>query len=121
MARPASVNPRATLTFEYLCGVLERRGILTRDQARDVAGKGEIAHARLLRQRTGTARKRGASGADGVHPAETLASMGVGQAGDERYPLTERTIMQALAQHVGLPYIDLDPLKIDAKLAPTLL
>ncbi len=29
--------------------------------------------------------------------------------------------MQALAQHVGLPFVDLDPLKIDAKLAPKLL
>ena len=29
--------------------------------------------------------------------------------------------MQALAQHVGLPFVDLDPLKIDAKLAPQLL
>ena len=29
--------------------------------------------------------------------------------------------MQALAQHVSLPYVDLDPLKIDAKLAPKLL
>jgi general secretion pathway protein E len=121
MARPASVNPRATLTFEYLCGVLERRGLLTKEQARDVTGKGEVAHARLLRQRSGGARKRGASGADGVHPAETLASMALGQAGDARYPLTERTIMQAFAQHVGLPFVDLDPLKIDAKLAPTLL
>ena len=29
--------------------------------------------------------------------------------------------MQALATHVGLPFVDLDPLKIDAKLAPQLL
>jgi general secretion pathway protein E len=29
--------------------------------------------------------------------------------------------MQALAQHVNLPFVDLDPLKIDAKLAPQLL
>src|SRR5262249_52608617 len=33
----------------------------------------------------------------------------------------ERTIMQALAKYIGLPFVDLDPLKIDAKLAPQLL
>jgi general secretion pathway protein E len=121
MPSAASVTPRATLTFEFLCAVLERRGLLTPEQRRDLASKGEVAHARLLRLRSTGARKRGASGADGVHPAETLASMAVGQAGDARYPLTERTIMQALAQHVQLPYVDLDPLKIDAKLAPKLL
>lgn len=56
-----------------------------------------------------------------MHPAEVLASMGLAQGGDSRFPLGERTIMQALAQHVGLSYVDLDPLKIDAKLAPQLL
>jgi general secretion pathway protein E len=56
-----------------------------------------------------------------VHPAETLVSLGLGQGGDARFPLTERVVMQGLATHVGLPYVDLDPLKIDAKLAPKLL
>jgi general secretion pathway protein E len=41
--------------------------------------------------------------------------------GDARFPVSERAVMQALAQHVGLPFVDLDPLKIDAKLAPQLL
>ena len=121
MPTSAAVSPRATLTFEYLCRVLEKRGLLTAEQRRDAMGKAEVAHARLLRLRTGGTRKKGASGADGVHPAETLASMGLGQAGDARFPLAERPIMQAFAAHVGLPYVDLDPLKIDAKLAPQLL
>jgi general secretion pathway protein E len=117
----AAVNPRATLSFEYLCGVLERAGLLTREQRREAVSRGEVAHARLARQRGAAPRKRGPSGTDGVHPAEVLVSMGMGQAGDARYPLSERVVMQALAQHVGLPYVDLDPLKIDAKLAPQLL
>jgi general secretion pathway protein E len=117
----AAVTPRATLTFEYLCGVLERAGVLTAEQRRDAVSRGEVAHARLVRQRGATPRKRGASGTDGVHPAEVIVSMGMGQAGDARYPLSERVVMQALAQHLGVPYVDLDPLKIDAKLAPQLL
>jgi general secretion pathway protein E len=118
----AAVSPRATLTFEFLCRVLEKAGVLTTEQRQDAVAKGEVAHARLLRQRTSGPRgKRAPSGSDGVHPAETLVSLGYGQAGDERYPLTERIIMQALAKHLGLPYVDLDPLKIDAKLAPKLL
>jgi general secretion pathway protein E len=44
--------------------------------------------------------------------------MGFGVGGDPRYPLTERTIMQALAEHFSLPFVDLDPLELDAKLAP---
>jgi general secretion pathway protein E len=117
----AAVNPRASLTLEYLCAVLEHAGVLTGDQRREAAARGDVALARLHRQRAGGARKRGSPGGDGVHPAEVLLSLAFGQAGDARYPLTERVVMQALAAHVGLPYVDLDPLKIDAKLAPQLL
>ncbi len=117
----AAINPRATLTFEYLCGVLERAGLLTKEQRRDAVSKADVAHARLLRQRSGGVRKRAASVGEGVHPAEVLVSMGLGQAGDDRYPMGERVVMQALAKHVNLPYVDLDPLKIDPKLAPKLL
>jgi general secretion pathway protein E len=117
----SAVSPRATLTFEFLCRVLEKGGLLTTEQRRDAVARGDVAHARLLRQRTAGPRKKAPSGSDGVHPAETLVSLGLGQGGDARFPLTERIVMQGLAKHVGLPYVDLDPLKIDAKLAPKLL
>jgi general secretion pathway protein E len=115
-----AVQARGTLTLEYLCGVLERAGFVTNEQRRDAVARGDAAHARLLRQRAAGPRKR-SGGSEQVHPAEVLASMGFGRGGDERYPLGERAIMQALAAHVGLPFVDLDPLKIDAKLAPQLL
>ena len=121
MTATKAVNPRATLTFEYLCDVLLRAKLVTQDQWKDALGKGDVAHARLLRQRAGGVRKKTQGAGDGVHPAEVIVALGMGQAGDERYPLTERTIMQALAAHVRLPFVDLDPLKIDAKLAPQLL
>ncbi len=112
---------RSALTLEYLCQILERSGLLTDEQRREALARGDVTHARLLRQRAGGPRKRGAGVGEGVHPAEVLASMGLGQAGDARFPLGERVIMQALAQSVGVPFVDLDPLKIDAKLAPHLL
>jgi general secretion pathway protein E len=121
MSASASSAPgRPSLTLEYLCGVLERSGLITQEQRKGAVARGDVTHARLLRQRSSAPRKR-AGAADHVHPAEVLASMALGQGGDERFPLTERAIMQALAAHVGLTYVDLDPLKIDAKLAPKLL
>jgi general secretion pathway protein E len=122
MPAPA-LHPRATLTLEYLCDVLEHAGMLTLEQRRDAVARGDVAFARLLRQRGGGPRKRAGAAAagDSVHPAEVLASLGLTHAGDARLPVTERAIMQALAQHVSLPFVDLDPLKIDAKLAPRLL
>jgi general secretion pathway protein E len=116
-----AIQARATLTFEYLCGVLERASLITGDQRREAATKADGVQARLLRQRATGPRKRAAGVGDGVHPAEVIVAMGLGQGGDPRFPLSERVIMQALAQHVRLPFVDLDPLKIDAKLAPQLL
>ncbi len=109
------------LTVAYLCETLEQAGILTNEQRRDALAKSDVAHARLLRQRAGAVRKRNPGPGEGVHPAEVLASMGLAQGGDPRFPLTERTIMQALAARLGLTFVELDPLKIDAKLAPQLL
>jgi general secretion pathway protein E len=117
----AAIHSRATLTLDYLCSVLERAGLVTDEQRREAVARGDLFHARLLRQRATGPRKRGASVGEGVHPAEVLVAMGIGQGGDARYPLNERTVMQALAQHLGVPFVDLDPLKIDAKLAPKLL
>ncbi len=111
---------RRALTFDYLCELLLTANLLTSDQVRDASVREERERARLLRQRAGGPRKRG-SVDEAIHPAELLAAMGYGAAGDARYPLTERMMMQQVARQVGLPFIDLDPLKIDAKLAPQLL
>ncbi len=121
MPATKAVTPRATLTFEYLCDVVLRAGLITQDQWRDALSKGDVVHARLLRQRSGGVRKKSPGAGDAVHPAEVIVALGLGQAGDDRFPLGERAIMQALATHVGLSFVDLDPLKIDAKLAPQLL
>jgi general secretion pathway protein E len=117
----AAPHGRARLTLDYLCETLEQAGLLTADQRRDAALRGDVAHGRLLLQRGAGARKRSAGTGDGVHPAEVLASMALGQAGDARFPLNERAIMHALAARLGLAFVELDPLKIDAKLAPKLL
>ncbi|HEX3769776.1 MAG TPA: GspE/PulE family protein [Polyangiaceae bacterium] len=116
-----ALHSRATLTLDYLCAVLEKAGLIANEQHREILVKGEVTQARLMRQRATGPRKRAASVGDGIHPAEVIVALGVTQKGDERFPLTERSIMQALALHFQLPYVDLDPLKIDAKLAPKLL
>ncbi len=58
MGMPATkaVNPRATLTFEYLCDVLLRAKLITQDQWRDALGKGDV----VARTAVAPARGRGA-------------------------------------------------------------
>ncbi len=107
-----------TLTFEFLCDIMEHARLLTTAQKRDAVARYEVERARLLRSRGAGPRLK--PGED-VHPAEVLSVMGFGINNDERYPLNERLIMQTLAKTLNYPFVDLDPLKIDAKLAAQLL
>jgi general secretion pathway protein E len=114
------VAKNASLTLDFLCELLEVSGLLSAAQRREVSSRSAVEHARLVRARASGPRVKG-GGLDDVHPAEVLAVMGLCIGGDERLPLNERAIMQAVAKYIGLPFVDLDPLKIDAKLAPQLL
>jgi general secretion pathway protein E len=114
------VAKTASLTLDFLCELLEVSGLMTPGQRREVETRGPVEQARIVRAKAGGPRPRG-GGLDDVHPAEVIAVMKLCIGGDERLPLNERTIMQAVAKYIGLPFVDLDPLKIDAKLAPALL
>ncbi len=115
------MDPRGELTFDFLSGVLVHAGVLTPKQGTEARANADREYARILRVRSGGTHPRNPGAKELVHPAEVLAAMGLGVGGDEQQPLTERVIMQTLAAHLRLPFVDLDPLKIDAKLAPQLL
>ncbi len=108
---------RVELTFELVCDVLQSAGLMTAEQRRDAGLREERERARLLHGRMVGGKRHGGSAEEKVHPAEVLAAMGLFVNGDPRYPLTEEMIVQALAQAIKVPYVHLDPLKIDAKLA----
>jgi len=120
MSSNKAVSPRPSLSVDYLCNLLEAAQLMSPEQRRDVAVRSPLERARLFRQRAAGRPTRG-GGIDNVHPAEIIAALGLKIRDDERAPLNERTIMSALAEHAHLPFVDLDPLKIDAKLAPQLL
>ncbi|HOU90399.1 MAG TPA: ATPase, T2SS/T4P/T4SS family, partial [Polyangiaceae bacterium] len=112
------VPGRTELTLSLLCDVLEREGLLTPEQRRDALLHEGRERARILHQRAGAGR-RGASAtaAEKVHPAEVIAALGLNVGGDPRFPLTEQLVVEAFARAIDVPYVTLDPLKIDAKLA----
>jgi general secretion pathway protein E len=108
------------LTFEAVCGLLVRARVLSHEQARDATVREERERARLIRQREGRPLRRAAFAAV-VHPAEILAAMDLAAYGDPERKVTEKLVMEIVAEAVGLPFIELDPLKLDAKLAPQFL
>lgn len=113
--------PRA-LTFETVCELLVCAKVLAPDHARDVMIRGERERARIVRQRIGRpqAGQKGPTEAI-VHPAEVIASMEIPHFANPEAKITEKNVMEVVARTVNLPFVDLDPLKIDAKLAPQFL
>jgi general secretion pathway protein E len=113
------VERNVTLTFDWLCDLLEKAGLLSAEQRREAMLREDRERVRLIRQQTEGAPRRGPEGRrdELVHPAEVIAAMGFAIGGDARAPLTEKLVMQALAQAAGLPFVVLDPLKVDGRLA----
>jgi general secretion pathway protein E len=121
----------AGLGFEAVCRLLVEASLLTAEQARDAMVREDRERARLIRQRAtrllGKSRSGHGSGFTGttkdavVHPAEILVAMDLlvsPNASGDGVKLTEKMVMEVVARAAKLPFVDLDPLKIDAKLAP---
>ncbi len=101
------------LTFENLARLMERRGLLSRDQLKDVLSRGKVQESRLFSNRHSGTSRRSTPGAELVSPAEVLASFNLEIHGSHGNLLTEDAITNALASATGLPYFKIDPLKLD--------
>ncbi len=101
------------LTFENLAYLMERRGLLSKEQLREVLSRGKAQESRLFtRNNSGTFRRSGSS-TEFVSPAEVLASFNLEIPGSQKTLLSEDLITDALASATGLPYYKIDPLKLD--------
>jgi general secretion pathway protein E len=115
------------LGFEAVCKLLVESRVLTVEQAREAVVREDRERARLIRQRATLPQRASGSGWAGstkdavVHPAEILVAMDLVVSRDTDVKLTEKMVMEHVARAANLPFVDLDPLKIDAKLAPQFL
>lgn len=110
------------LGFEAVCQLLVQARLLAPEDARDATVREERERARLVRARAGRPQpgSRGASEVV-IHPAELVAAMELPNAQAPGTKLTEKIVMELVARAAKLPFVELDPLKIDAKLAPQFL
>jgi general secretion pathway protein E len=122
------------MSFEAVCRLLVQARLLSPEHAREAAIREDRERARLVRARAGergagaaagggasSARRTGGGGEALVHAAEVLAAMDLPLASDPSRKLGEKAVMEAVARAANLPFVELDPLKIDAKLPPQFL
>jgi general secretion pathway protein E len=108
------------LSFEAVCRLLVQAHLLSPEHAREAAIREDRERARLMRARAQSSQERGKKPVVDhvIHPAEILAVMDFTTPIDPNKKLTEKAVMEVIARAANLPFVDLDPLKIDAKLAP---
>jgi len=101
-------------TLEFVADALQRKGILREEDRKTASARENVQRAKLLREtqgRGGRALRR----AD-LSPVELLASFAFSDARREADRVDEDKITKALAEVIGLPYVKIDPLKLDVQL-----
>ncbi|MDX1648417.1 MAG: GspE/PulE family protein [Myxococcota bacterium] len=108
-------EPRALLSLAELLELLVRAGRLDPERARDVAARETTLTSQVLKDRVGSVRSQAAARYE-VSPAEIVAAARVPDAEREGRSLDEHAVAECLAAAADLPYLKIDPLKIDAEL-----
>lgn len=103
---------RKALTIKTVAQALLAKGLLTQEQCTDVILQGEARTARLQGQHPGYAR-RFAQSPVLPSPAEVISSFNLEIPGGNGRILTEDAITQVIAEAAGIPYLKIDPLKLD--------
>lgn len=88
---------------------LIKHGLMTKDQARDILAARERSTAK-------TSKKKGTNSGDGSQPPtiiELISSYGINRADRPSERIDEDLIFQTLAEDWNVPYVKIDPLKLD--------
>ncbi len=101
------------LTLENVAHLLRHKGLVTQEQLKDILAKGKTQETRLFASSQAGASRRTHPGAELVSPAEVIASFSLEISCKPGKLLTEDAITEAVADAVGMPYLKIDPLKLN--------
>lgn len=108
------------LSIKYVVDVLLKRRLISAEDHKEVIIKGDTQRARLSKsQDSFYTRSRLQSVASLVSPAEVISSFEWEMPDSNGKTLTEDIITKALAEELKLPYIKIDPLKLDLDIVTT--
>jgi len=100
------------LTLEYLSALLLEQNMISTDQRVLVLAKAAAHGARLTAGQQLAGRRLHRSG-ESPSPAQVLASFNLETVGGNGRILSEDAITEALAAFLNIPYLKIDPLKLD--------
>ncbi len=102
------------LTFENCARLLRRRDVISDEQLVEILARGKAQETRLYAlHQSGGSRRVQSGTADIISPAEVIASFNLELPGTTGKILTEDMVTEIISSEVGLPYLKIDPLKLD--------
>ncbi|MEN8159326.1 MAG: GspE/PulE family protein [Myxococcota bacterium] len=117
MAKPQAPETelRAAVGLEDLLALLVKAGRLAPEHAQDVGARARTLASQVVREKVGSVRSQAAARYE-VSPAEIVAAARPPNAASPKKPLDEDAIAEVLAQAADVPYLKIDPLKVDGSL-----
>jgi general secretion pathway protein E len=103
---------RPALALEELLEILVRRELLQADASREIAARATTLKSRVLKDRVGSIRSQAASRYD-VTPAEIVAAAKLPHPDRHHGLVDEDAIARTLAAESGVPYLKVDPLRVN--------
>ena len=102
-----------------LTGIIVSSGLLTKKQMEGVLAKEEVFRARIIKTRVAPV-KKGWQRPD-VSLLEIIESLKLKVPGSDTALITEEVIMKEVARQLKLPFLKIDPLKLDSNVVTTLI
>ena len=103
------------LSLDELLEKLVRAERIPAEKARDVAARAKTLSSQVVQDRVGSVRSQGAARYE-ASPAEIVVAAGLHDAQNPKRPLDEEIVAEVVAQSADLPYLKIDPHRIDGEL-----
>jgi general secretion pathway protein E len=112
-ASPAEpIEPRPALSLAELVEMLRAAELVSVQQAKEIESRAVTLRSRVLKDKVGSVRSQAAARYD-ASPAEVVAAAGLPHPKHSHRKLDEDTIAECVAKAVSLPYLKIDPLRLD--------
>src|SRR5512138_1707170 len=107
------MSHRKTLTIKNVAQLLGKKGLISTAHYQLILAKGDSQSTRLQSHQQAGYSRRFRLGTDIPSPAEVISSFNLEIPSGSGRMLTEDIITEAIAETVGVPYVKIDPLKLD--------
>ncbi len=98
---------------QTILDILLNAGLLSKKQVKEILVKENVFYARLLKSRGKAIGRRRVIDSD-ISIIDIIDSLKLGMPGDDSSYITEEVITKEVAKHFNIPFIKIDPLKLDS-------